>query len=51
MVDKNYCMSSFLQFRFVFDENKLFKEDLISEKKDIEKRYIVKKFKLSYKVF
>ena len=27
-VDKNYCMNSFLQFRFVFNENKIFKEGL-----------------------
>lgn len=28
MVDKNYCMSSFLAFRYIVDQNKTFKEGL-----------------------
>ena len=28
-VDKNYCMNSFLQFRFVFNKDKIFAKDLI----------------------
>jgi len=27
-IDKNYCMSSFLTYRFIFDETKLFKEEV-----------------------
>ena len=28
-VDKNYCMSSFLTFRYIDDENTVFKEGLL----------------------
>jgi asparagine synthetase B (glutamine-hydrolysing) len=28
LVDKNYCMSSFLTFRFIFDKTKIFKEGI-----------------------
>ena len=30
-VDKNYCMSSFLTFRYIDDENTVFKEGLLHE--------------------
>ncbi len=38
-VDKNYCLNSFLQFRFVYNEDKLFKKDLIPYHETIEKKY------------
>ena len=42
-VDKNYCLNSFLQFRFVFDKNKIFKENLIPNYCDVPKtKYLIK---------
>lgn len=42
-VDKNYCMNSFLQFRFVFDRDKVFKENLIPNRVDrLEKKCKIK---------
>jgi hypothetical protein len=43
MIDKNYCMSSFLTYRFVFDETKLFSEEI---KRDVyplpETKYMIR---------
>lgn len=42
IVDKKYCMNSFLQFRFIADDNKIFKEGL--------RRYIIEPNQ-KYKIF
>lgn len=39
-VDKNYCMNSFLQFRYVYGEN-IFKEGLIPNYHYLQKRYTI----------
>ena len=42
-INKNYCINSFLQFRFVFDKNKLFKENLIPNYYNVpETKYFIK---------
>ena len=35
--DKNYCMSSFLTFRYIYDEDKVFKEGLIHKDYQVNK--------------
>ena len=40
-VDKNYCMNSFLQFRYVFDKTKIFKKGVIPNYTNIDKKYII----------